>query len=91
MLKKRILTAAVLIPLVLFGLFTLSANQIQLLSAVVFGWAAFEYGALVGIKTPHFSWLYLGLMAGAGFFVKTYADPYAILNIGLDLVGFGVF
>ena len=65
MLKTRILTALVLLPLALFGLFFTTLTQfkaVALLIAVVAGW---EWAGFAGIQQPLKKGLYTLLVGGA--------------------------
>ena len=58
MLWKRIATAIVLLPLVLFGLFRLPAHGIAMLIGGAVMVASWEMSGLVGFKTRRLRWLY---------------------------------
>lgn len=82
MLKKRILTALILVPLLVAALFGLSSAQVAgLLGAFVLG-AAWEWSALSGLSRllPRFS--YLGLVA-ASMAALSYAPVLPVVAIGV--------
>ncbi len=58
MIVKRVLTAAVLIPVVLLLIFELSSLFFGLLSALLLTYAAWEWSALAGLSTLRKRWIY---------------------------------
>jgi phosphatidate cytidylyltransferase len=62
MLKTRIITATILIPLVILGTLFLPSPAFAVLSAVVFGCASWEWSLLAGFKSVFSRTLFLILM-----------------------------
>ena len=62
-LKQRLLTALILIPLVIWGVFALSTPVLALVLAVAMLWAAWEWSALAGIQSKPQRGAYLLLHA----------------------------
>jgi phosphatidate cytidylyltransferase len=71
MLKQRLLTAIILIPIFIFLLFKLTAAAFAVLTAGLVFWCGWEWSFLIGIKKfPHcliYPVLLMALMAGALF------------------------
>ena len=55
MLKQRIYTVFVILPLVLLAIFLLSTRSLSVLAAMLIGWAGWEWSALVSKPAP--KWL----------------------------------
>ncbi len=62
MLKQRVITAAILIPLVLLGIFFLPAFWFALCTALLICFAAWEWSRLVGLQKPLARILYVDLI-----------------------------
>lgn len=58
MLKQRILTAIILIPLFLLLLFKLSPQYFFILTSIVTVWAAWEWSGLMGVKKVYRTFIY---------------------------------
>lgn len=69
MLKQRLMTAAVLIPLVVLGILTLPHRYFALVLALIVALAAWEWGGLLKWSTPLKSG-YVGLLLGVLFGVQ---------------------
>jgi len=69
MLKQRILTALVLIPLVVAGILYLSKAAIALIFAVVVLQGAWEWSAMAGLKHKVIRLLYVAVAAAGLFFL----------------------
>lgn len=76
MLKTRVITALVLVSFLLPSLFWLSQSAWALLVAVFIGIAAWEWGALLGWKSP--SRIVLGVLCGATCAGLSLLDPAAL-------------
>ena len=63
MLKQRLLTAAVLLPLVIGAIFTLTPAVFALLTAVVILLGAWEWAALMGGRKRSVRTVYVVIMA----------------------------
>lgn len=61
MLKYRVITALILIPLVLFGIFYLPSLVFASVSAIVFLLAAWEWTALIGLSNAVKRFIYLAV------------------------------
>jgi phosphatidate cytidylyltransferase len=80
MLKQRIITALILIPLTLLVLFYLPATVFCVLTAFITLGAAWEWTSLMQVKTKSRRWLYLVLMA-ALFGIMLFVPITAIFAI----------
>jgi len=69
MLKQRILTALILVPLVIAGILYLSKTAIAIIFAVVLLQGAWEWTALAGIKRSFFRLIYVLLIAVGMYYV----------------------
>jgi len=80
MLKQRLITAAILIPLVVLGILNLQTNTLQWFVALVVGLAAWEWFGIIGLHdiTKRLIWL------AAIFLLASLSTSY--LPIGLVLV-----
>lgn len=79
MLKQRIITAIILIPIVLLALFYLPANLFCILSALILLGGAWEWSNLMGLKRCSARLAYLVLMAFLFFDALTFVDVNIIL------------
>lgn len=76
MLKQRLLTAAVLIPLVIWAVLGLSSGMLALALGAFVLIGAWEWGALMGLASPQSRAFYLALIAVAlGLGWKAIAHP----------------
>ncbi|MHB8426391.1 MAG: phosphatidate cytidylyltransferase [Acidiferrobacterales bacterium] len=66
MLRQRVLTAAVLVPLMVWATFNLTTSRLGVLFGVFFIAAAWEWTALCGLTGTFSRMLYVGTLAGAG-------------------------
>lgn len=73
MLKYRIITALILIPLVLLGIFYLSTTAFAIISAIIFLLAGWECAGLVGFTDKRKRFLFLTILLG--FFILSYWIP----------------
>ena len=62
-LQQRVLTASVLIPVVLLGIFLLPEKYFMGISGVIFIFAGWEWSVLCGIKKMVWRILYTGLIS----------------------------
>lgn len=83
MLKYRIITAFILIPLVLLGIFYLPLWAFAAVSAILFLLAAWEWAGLIGFTGPLRRPLYLGILLG--FFILLYWIPTKLILITATL------
>lgn len=74
-LNQRILTAAVLIPLVVAAIFTLSTLNFALLLVMVLAVAAWEWGRLVHFSVVHWLLFAASLLAVLGLFLAGAISP----------------
>lgn len=81
MLKQRIITAAVLIPLVVWALLDLQSPVVTLLFALVAGLAALEWLQLIGIDGSRGKALLLMLLLLLGWLGLTYLPLTVLLSI----------
>ncbi len=83
MLKQRILTAAILIPLVIFGIFFLPTLYLSLILALVVAIGAWEWAALIHLKETKKRVVYVGIviasLAGAACIARYPAGLQLIL------------
>ena len=81
MLKLRLLTAIILIPLVMLAIFRMPQPAFALITAVVFGLAAWEWAGLAGWqkKWPRLLYAFIMLMALGG---SVLLPPAAIITLG---------
>lgn len=75
MLKTRLLTAAVLIPLVIWGVLVLPAHYFSLLVAAAVAQAAWEWSALAGMARRFWRALYVLLLLLILWWINTLAAP----------------
>jgi CDP-diglyceride synthetase len=68
MLWKRVITAAVLLPLVLLALFKLPVQGITILIGAAVMTATWELGALIGFRQPWQRMLFIATILVAGIF-----------------------
>jgi phosphatidate cytidylyltransferase len=80
MLKQRILTAVILIPLLLAALFYLPPSALLLVTALIALYAAWEWSALIQIKTKSGRFLYVLIMAS--LFLSALFVPITALFVG---------
>lgn len=84
MLKLRILTALILIPLVIVGIFYASEFYFKLITAVIMLLAAWEWSRLSDCKNLPQRFLYVGVQAAILFLILPYLAPYdVLLKLGL--------
>lgn len=83
MLKLRILTALILIPLVIIGIFYTSTFYFKFIAAAIMLLAAWEWAPLSGYTALPQRFLYVGLQAAILFFVLPYLSDDWILQCGL--------
>ena len=82
MLKTRLLTAAVLIPLVIWGVLALPTAYFSLLIALIVAQAAWEWSALAGMTQLFWRALYVSLLLLSLWAVSTLA-PALVLVIAV--------
>lgn len=75
MLKTRLLTAAILIPLVIWGVLALPAHYFSLLLAAAVAQAAWEWSGLAGITRLFWRSLYVALLLLILWWANTLAPP----------------
>jgi phosphatidate cytidylyltransferase len=86
MLKSRVLTAVILIPLVLLAMFKLSNAYFTLLTGAIFVLASWEWARLIGLKTKFSQGIYISLIIGMMFIaVKLVVPNYNLLLLILGL------
>ncbi|MBT0720157.1 phosphatidate cytidylyltransferase [Tatumella sp. TA1] len=93
MLKSRLLTAIILIPLVIAALFFLPANGFILVVLAITMLAAWEWGQFAGLKTPLqrilLALVFGLLLAGMVFMLPPYQrdihQPYVALSLWVSL------
>lgn len=83
MLKLRILTALILIPLVIIGIFYTSEFYFKLITAVIMLLAAWEWAPLSAYSIVSQRLLYVGVQAAILFFILPYLSYAWILYCGL--------
>lgn len=85
MLKDRVVTAAVLVPLLLAAIFIVPAPWFELVAALVFVAAAWEWGALMDCTTRRGRWAFTALaalaIAGAGWWMHVDARALPLLVV----------
>jgi len=89
MLKQRLLTAAVLIPLVVLAILALPTSIFQLLLAIVVGLAAWEWFSMIGFKTQTqmgFAMMVLLFITVLGLFLSTTAVLFISLLVWLSIL-----
>jgi len=89
MLKQRLLTAAVLIPLVVLGILVLPTSLFQILLALVVGLAAWEWFGIIGFKTQAqmgFAMTVLLFITVLGLFLSTTAISLISLLVWLSIL-----
>ncbi len=82
MLKTRLLTAAVLIPLVIWGVLALPTLYFSVLVALIVAQAAWEWSALAGIARVFWRALYVTLLLLALWGISTVA-PAVVLTLAV--------
>ncbi len=82
MLKQRIITAAVLIPLVILGIFYLPLPWFNIIAAAILLWAAWEWGQLIGLSREASRWGYL-LITILVFLLFHYLPAVVILPLAI--------
>jgi CDP-diglyceride synthetase len=96
MLKQRLITAAILIPIVVWAILALPSQIILLLFTAVAGLAAWEWLALINIKSTINKLLCLSLVLAAGLAMGFFcfaANRVIHVRLGLaigDAVGDGL-
>lgn len=80
-LKKRLLTAAILIPLVVISIFYTSPIIFRLILAIVLMLAAWEWSSLIPLKKTHWQIGYLLLIAAA-FYLSTFVPQNILILFG---------
>ena len=83
MLKLRILTALLLIPLVIFGIFYASEFYFKLITSVIMLLAAWEWARLSAYKNLSQRFLYAGVQAAILFLILPYLVYDGFLKFGL--------
>ncbi|TLY47869.1 MAG: phosphatidate cytidylyltransferase [Gammaproteobacteria bacterium] len=83
MLKLRVLTALILIPLVIIGIFYTSEFYFKLITAAIMLLAAWEWSRLSAYKNLLLRFLYIGAQAAILFFISPYFNNDWILQCGL--------
>lgn len=83
MLKLRILTALILIPLVIIGIFYTSAFYFKLITAAIMLLAAWEWARLSGFIALPQRFLYVGMQTAILFLLLPYLSADWILKYGL--------
>ncbi|OJA00233.1 phosphatidate cytidylyltransferase [Rickettsiella grylli] len=83
MLKLRILTAFILIPLVTLGVFYASAFYFKWITAGILLLAAWEWSRLSAYKNVVHRFLYVGVQAILLFFSLSYISNDGLLKLGL--------
>ena len=87
MLKHRILTAAILVPLVIWGIFALPTQNLAYVLAGVVGIGAWEWTRLVGIRNFTFRGLYVVLILAIQFILMEYITNDQVLDLALIVSG----
>lgn len=83
MLKLRILTALILIPLVIIGIFYTSQFYFKLITAAIMLLAAWEWARLSAYNNLLLRFLYVVMQAAILFFILPYLNNNWILQYGL--------
>lgn len=83
MLKLRILTALILIPLVIVGIFYASTFYFKLITAAIMLLAAWEWSRLSAYKDLIKRFLYVGVQAAILFLILPYVAYDWLLKLGL--------
>jgi phosphatidate cytidylyltransferase len=83
MLKLRILTALILIPLVIVGIFYASAFYFKLITTMIMLLAAWEWARLSAYKDLPRRFLYVGIQGTILFFILPYLAYDGLLKCGL--------
>ena len=87
MLKQRLLTAAILIPLVIFGIFSLPTRYLSIILALIVVIGAWEWAALIDLKKTKQRIAYVGVvvasLAGAACIARYPAGLTLILWVTL--------
>ncbi len=87
MLKQRLLTAAILIPLVIFGIFSLPTLYLSIILALIVAIGAWEWAALINLKKTKQRVAYVGVviasLAGAACIARYPAGLILILWVTL--------
>lgn len=78
MLKQRLITAAILIPLVVWAVFASSLTTFTTLIVAVALLAAWEWHQMIGIQSPR-----MRVMLAVDLIIVTQLNPYFIISIGI--------
>ena len=81
MLKQRLITAAVLIPLVVWAILALPSKIVLVLFTAVAGLAAWEWLCLINIKSTGNKLLSLACVVAAGIAMGLLAPPVWVLSV----------
>lgn len=81
MLKYRILTAAILVPLVFISIFYTSPLVFRLILGAILLLGAWEWGGLIGFNQIKWRMIYLVFVA-AFFYLASYSTPIILIAVG---------
>jgi len=86
MLKLRVITALVLAPLVIWGIYGLSANAFQLIFSLVVTLAAWEWARFAGYDKPVYRIAYMFVVFSLLYLVHLYIDKPSVALILSSIV-----
>jgi phosphatidate cytidylyltransferase len=82
MFKQRLLTALVIIPLVLLGIFVLPPFWFALFTALVIGWGGWEWSQLMGLQKTWVRVIYVDIVI-LSLVLATILPPIWVLSVGV--------
>ncbi len=86
MLRQRLLTALVLIPLVVGGVLWLPSTLLAALLSLVIVLAGWEWARLCGLRSPAAAWGYGLILGGLGWWLEPLLRPWSLWVLALAVL-----